>query len=116
VLEGKLIHLGLFDPEKGLDITVIYRDGDRCAWAKRTTISSFIKDREYDLIKDRDGRVDHLIFGAPVGTATAQFAPAKGQRVHEAQLDLKTLESVGTGARGVRIGDKSTTKVVLKQG
>ncbi|MBN8524271.1 MAG: DNA topoisomerase IV subunit A [Planctomycetes bacterium] len=113
VLEGKLIHLDVFDPEKGLTITVVYRDKDREPWGKVTTISSFIKDREYELIKDRAGKIDYFAIGTG-GIATLHFAPAKGQRVHEQVVDLGALEPCGVSTRGTKLADKAVQKVVVK--
>jgi topoisomerase IV subunit A len=112
VLEGKIIHLDVFDPEKGFSFTAIYRDKEKVPWAKVTTIQSFIKDREYELIKDRAGKI--MYFSTrPGGVATCHYLPAKGQRIHESVVDLATVEPCGTAARGVKIGDKPTNKVVV---
>ena len=114
VLEGKLIHLDVFDAEAGLTITVVYRDKDREPWGKVTTISSFIKDREYELIKDRAGKIDYFAVGTG-GVATLQFAPAKGQRVHEQVVDLATLEPCGVSTRGTKLADKPVQKIIVQK-
>jgi topoisomerase-4 subunit A len=114
VLEGKIIHLDIFDGEKGFACTIVYRDGDRMAWAKKVAITGFIKDKEYELIKERDGRIDWLST-RPGGICTVQFTAAKGQRIHEATVDLATVEPCGLAARGSRIGDKPVAKVVVSQ-
>jgi topoisomerase-4 subunit A len=113
VLEGKLIHLDRFDEEKGLTITIVYRDKDREPWGKVTSITSFIKGREYELIKDRAGRIDYFAVGTG-GVATLHFAPAKGQRVHEQVVDLGKLEPCGVGTRGTKLADKPVQKVVVQ--
>jgi hypothetical protein len=77
-----------------------------------TTISSFIKDREYELIKDRAGRIDYFAVGTG-GVATLHFAPAKGQRVHEQVVDLGALEPCGVQTRGTKLADKAVQKVVV---
>jgi len=92
---------------------LLYRDGDKMPWAKRSTITGFVKDREYELIKDRDGRIDHILPFDTKGVATSQYVPQKGARVHEATFDLATLEPCGLGARGSRIGDKPTAKIAV---
>ncbi len=112
VLEGKIIHLDVFDQEKGFTFTCVYRDGEKMPWAKRVTIQGFIKDKEYELIKDRDGRIDWLST-QPGGICTVQYIPAKGQRVHENTVDLATIDPCGLGARGTRLGDKPTSKIVV---
>ncbi len=114
VLEGKIRHLDVFDAEKGLSFTLIYRDKAKEPWAKVTSITSFIKDREYELIKDRAGKIMYFSTTAG-GVATCEYLPAKGQRVHESVVDLRTIEPCGTASRGVKIGDKPTAKVVVKR-
>ncbi len=115
VIEGKIRHLDVFDPEKGFSFTMVYRDKEKIPWAKITTIQSFIKDREYELIKDRAGKI--MYFSTDKGgVATCEYLPAKGQRIHESVTDLSTVEPCGVNARGSRIGDKPTTKVVVKRG
>jgi topoisomerase-4 subunit A len=115
LLEGKLIHLDLFDPEKGIDLVVIYRDKEKIPWAKKVQIKAFIKDREYELIKDGAGRVDHLLFGneGKKGKVTSQMVPVPRLRVHEETFDLATLEPCGIAARGTRIAERPTAKTVV---
>ncbi len=114
VLEGKMLHLDLFDPTAGLTVTIVYRDKKREPWGKVTTISSFIKDRDYELIKDRAGKIDFFRVGIG-GVATLYFAPAKGQRVHEQVVDLGKLEPCGVGTRGTKLADKPVQKVVVQR-
>ncbi len=78
-------------------------------------IQSFIHDKEYELIKERAGRIDHLGFKHG-GICTCHYTPAKGQRLHESVTDLATIEVSGIPARGTRIGDKPTQKVVVETG
>jgi topoisomerase-4 subunit A len=115
VIEGKILHLAVFDPEKGQPITMVYIDEDKTPWAKVTTITSFIKDREYELIKDRKGRI--LYFSTdnhpPKGIATCHLNPFKGQRVTEETIDLAKVEPCSVSARGTHICDKSTRKVTV---
>jgi topoisomerase-4 subunit A len=113
LVEGKLVRMQIFDQEKGFAFTLLYRDGDKMPWAKRSTITGFVKDREYELIKDRDGRIDHILPFDAKDVATSQYVPQKGARVHEAAFDLATLEPCGLGARGSRIGDKATAKITI---
>jgi topoisomerase-4 subunit A len=115
LLEGKLIHLDLFDPEKGIDLVVIYRDKEKIPWAKKVQIKAFIKDREYELIKDGAGRVDHLLFGKDglKGKVTSEMVPVPRLRVHEETFDLATLEPCGIAARGTRIAERATAKTIV---
>jgi topoisomerase IV subunit A len=117
LLEGKLLHLDLFDPEKGIDLVVIYRDKEKIPWAKKVQIKAFIKDREYELIKDGAGKIDHLLFGnaGTKGVVTSQMVPAPRLRVTEETFDLKTLEPCGMAARGTRIAERATAKTIVSK-
>jgi topoisomerase-4 subunit A len=108
---GKLLWCGVFDPEDGAEFTVVYRDAKRIAYGKRVRIKSFIRNKEYQLVKDKAGKVDLLLPGAPGGTAWMRFAPAKRQRVSEASFDLSTLEPTQPSARGTRLAPKPVSQV-----
>jgi topoisomerase-4 subunit A len=111
LIPAPVIHAQVFDPEEGAPFTVVYRDGKKIAWAKKVHIKSFIRDREYELIRDRDGRVDLLVPGDCTDTVHVDFVPAKRQRVHEADFDLAVLEFTGVTARGRRVAPKPVAKV-----
>ncbi len=113
VLEGKLLYLDVFDPEGGLSFTMVYRDKDKEPWAKKTTIASFIKDKEYELIKDSDGKILYFTTATP-GMVNVQFIPQKGQRVTDIDVNLATIEPCGPATRGTKIADKPTQRVVRK--
>ena len=115
LLEGKLIHLDVFDQEKGFEFTVIYRDKQKIPWAKRVKIQGFIKDKEYELIKERAGKVDYLSKDAE-GTATCHMVPQPRLRITEESFDLRTLElSSSPQARGTRIAERPTQKIVVSK-
>lgn len=113
VLEGKLIYLDCFDPEQGFTFTLIYRDKKKVPWAKRVTIKSFIHDKEYELIKGGEGRIEYLSTNAK-GTATCEFLPSARSRSKSATFDLGTLEIGGTSARGTKIADKPCSKITVR--
>ena len=106
-----VIHAQIFDPEEGVAFTVVYRDKDKIAWGKKIHIKAFIRDREYELIKGKTGRVDYLIPGDCNDTIHVDFVPMKRQRVHEAEFDLSILEVIGVTARGRRLAPKPASKV-----
>jgi topoisomerase-4 subunit A len=106
-----VIHAQVFDPDEGAPFTVVYRDKAKIAWGKKIHIKAFIRDREYELIKGREGRVDHLIPGHSNDTIHIDYVPMKRQRVHEADFDLSILEPIGVTARGRRLAPKPAAKV-----
>ena len=110
---GKLLYCEPFDPERGFEFTVVYRDGGRIAYGKRVRLDRFIRNREYRLVKDPKGRVDLLLPDGEEGIASLEFAAAPRQRVKSARFDLSKLESTGIGARGTRLAPKAVARIKL---
>ena len=108
---GPMIFAELFDPEKGAEFTVVYRDKKKMAFAKKIKIEKFIRNREYRLIKDKGGRIDLLLPAGATGTVHMDFVPAKRQRLKEADFDLSTLETTSPSARGARMAPKPVGKL-----
>ncbi len=108
---GKLIHCEVFDPEEGAEFVVVYRDKKKIAFAKRIKVLKFIRNKEYQLIKDRAGKVDYLLSPNDLGKVKLDFVPAKRQRVKGASFDLATLELTSATARGARLAPKPVSKV-----
>ena len=108
---GKLIHCEVFDPEEGAEFMVVYRDKKKIPYGKRIKIHKFIRNKEYQLIKNREGKVDLLFAPRDIGTVKMDFTPAKRQRLKEADFDLSTLEQTGPAARGARLAPKPVSKI-----
>lgn len=113
LLEGKILHLAVFDPEQGYTATVIYRDKQKHAWGKTVTISSFIKDKEYELIKDGAGKIDYL--GPASGTALLHFQHAGRGEAAEQAIALATIEPAGVATRGTKLADRPVAKVQIRR-
>jgi topoisomerase-4 subunit A len=112
LLPRKLLFVGVFDPEKGQDFTLVYRDGERNAFGKRVHIESFIHDKEYRFFKDEKGKLDLLLPGdATPGKVHMTFVAQKRQRQKEADFDLGELEFAGIPARGQRLAPKPVARV-----
>ena len=110
---GPMIYAEIFDPEQGVEFTVVYRDKQRMAFAKKIKIEKFIRNREYRLIKDKGGRIDLLLPPGQSGTVHMDFVPAKRQRLKEADFDLDSLERTSASARGARMAPKPVAKIRL---
>jgi len=108
---GKVMWAGVLDPEEGRTFTVVYRMSDKMTYGKKIHIRAFIKDREYQLVKDPKGRVDFLIEGDSDDLVHMDFVPAKRQRVLQADFDLAELEFKGVGALGRRLAPKPVSKL-----
>jgi topoisomerase-4 subunit A len=109
-----MIYAEIFDPDIGVEFTVVYRDKKRIAYAKRIKIEKFIRNREYRLIKEKGGRVDLLLPEGESGTVHMDFVPAKRQRLKKADFDLRGLEWTSASARGVRMAPKPVAKMKLE--
>jgi len=112
LLPRKLLYVGIFDPEKGKDFTIVWRDADRNAFGKRVHIESFIRDKEYRFFKDEKGKLDLLLEDdLTPGKVHLQFVAAKRQRQKECDFDLGDLEFAGMTARGQRLAPKPVARV-----
>lgn len=110
LIPGKVIYCERFDAEKGKLFTIVYRDREKIAFAKKVLIHKFIRAREYELIKDK-GKIDMLIEDEKPGELVLEFVPFKYQRVSEMKTDLDALELTSTGARGSRLSPKPVSKM-----
>jgi topoisomerase IV subunit A len=111
LIPGKLLYLALFDEEKGKEFTVVYRDKARAAFCKKVHILKFVRGREYELIKGRQGKVDLLLGGDAGGILRCVFSKQKRARVTECEFDLDTVEFGGVGIRGVRMAAKPVARI-----
>ncbi len=96
----------LFDKDEGVVLTLVYRDENKGAWAKKVHVTGFIKDKEYELIKGRKGRLDRLFVGEPDHVVHMRFVPRKRQRKKEDSFDLAGLGFCGLASRGTRMAAK----------
>jgi topoisomerase-4 subunit A len=112
---GKGAHaIDVFDEEKGAVLTVLYRDEERYAWAKKVAIKGYIRDKAYRLAKE-GSRVDRVILGESDRIVHLRYAPHKFQRLKEDVFDLRDLEFSGLAARGKRMGSKPVAGISLEQ-
>lgn len=111
LIPGKVLYFDLFDQEKGAKFTVIYRDKGKIAYAKKIHIKKFIRDREYELVKGKKGKLDFLIDGHVDNPLHLKFTPAKRQRVTETTFNLSELDVIGVTARGSRLAPKPVSRI-----
>lgn len=113
LIPGKLLYCARFDPDRGIGFVVVYRDKTRSAFGKRILIQKFINGREYELIKDRAGKLDLLLPGDATGRLHLTFAKAPRQRLTECEFDLGSLEPTAPTARGTRLAPKPVARLKL---
>ena len=93
---------------------MVYKDKEKTVWAKRSSITGFIKDKEYELIKDRAGKIEYLATDT-LGEVVMTFAPTGRGKPTEARFELQALEPCGLTARGTHLADKPVTKVTVER-
>ncbi len=111
LIPGKVIYWEPFDQQNGVKFTIVYRDNGRIAYAKKVHIHKFTKDREYELIKGKKGKIDLLIPGDVQNKIKAYFVPAKRQRVKDTEFDLSVLEFTGPSSKGRRVSPKPISRI-----
>ena len=112
----KVLALLPFDKDEGQILTYVYRDGEKNAWAKKIHITGFIHDKEYELVKNREGKIDKFWVGEPSHTLYLKFVPRKRQRKVEDFFDLGSLDVCGLGARGTRMAPKPVSLIRIHRG
>jgi topoisomerase-4 subunit A len=111
LLPGRVLHCDRFDEETGRAFAVVYRDKERNAFGKRVHIHKFIRDKEYELIKGRAGKIDLLLPDDTAEVIRLHYVPKKRQRVSESDFDLAVLDFMGISARGVRLAPKPAARI-----
>lgn len=112
----KVLTIMPFDKDEGVILTYVYRDLDKNPWAKKIHITGFIHGKEYELIKNREGKIDKFWVGEPEHTIYMKFVPRKRQRKVEDFFELSGLEPCGLGARGTRMAPKPVSLVKIHRG
>jgi len=112
----KVFAIEVFDKDEGVVLTYVYRDENKHAWGKKVHVTGFIKDKEYELVKGKTGRVDRLWVGEPGGLLQMLFVPMKRQRKREEWYNLEHLEFCGAQARGTRLTNRPVERVKIHKG
>ena len=105
-----------FDEEQGMVMTYLYRDEEKYAWAKKIHITGFIKDKEYEMIKGKKGKIDRFWPGEVDHTVVVRYYPGKRIRKLEDTYDLSEVDFCGLGSRGTKICSKPVKTIVLARG
>lgn len=107
----KVLAIVPHDPDQGVVLTYIYRDLDKNPWAKKIRITGFIKDKEYELIKDGNGKIDKFWVGEPQHQIFMKYVPKKRQRKVEDYYEMGELDFCGLAARGSRMAPKPVSLI-----
>lgn len=108
---GKVFAIEIFPEESGMMLTYVYRDPEKIAWGKQIQIQGFIRDKEYELIKDGKGKVEKLWVGPVRKLVQLIFVPKARQKIKEDWFDLQNLEPCGLAARGTKLAAKPVSRL-----
>lgn len=109
----KVFAIEPFDEEFGMFLSYVYRDEKKCAWAKKVHVTGFIKDKEYELVKGKKGKVDKLWVDDVDHLVQVQYVPMKRQRKKEDWFDLGEVDFCGLAARGTRLTTRPVASVKI---
>ena len=112
----KALWIAPFDDEQGMVMTYLYRDLDKYAWCKKIHITGFIKDKEYELIKGKKGKIERFWPGEVEHRVVVRYFPGKRIRKLEDVYDLAEIDFCGLGSRGTKISAKPVKTLVLARG
>jgi hypothetical protein len=113
VIEGKVIHLAVFDPEQGFRCLIAYRDQAKHAWGKQVHIKSFITGKVYDLAKNA-GKLDVFVpltgDGAPSLVLHLSDGP-RGGKGGTITVPLRDIPESAPATRGAKLDDRVVTRI-----
>ena len=107
LISPKPFTIMLFNRDEGVVLTYVYRDKQKIPWAKKIHITGFIHDKEYELIKGKQGKVERLWVGESNFTVHMSFVPFKRQRKKEDSFNLEGVDVSGLASRGTRMASKA---------
>ena len=113
LLPKRLIYCARFDPQKGVQFTLIYRDSNKVAWAKKVRIDKFITDKVYNLCNSSPSGIDYLNATGKPHTVRLHFVPKPRQKIRDVEIDLKLINPCGLAARGTRLYAKPVRRIEL---
>jgi hypothetical protein len=103
----------VWDPGKGADFVLVYRDGSKIAWGKRVHIERFITNKTYPLVKEGSVGIDFLSEKKNPGALQLTMVPVKRQKVRAVVVDLGKIPACGLTARGLKLSQKAVASVQL---
>jgi len=113
LLPQRLIYCARFDPQKGARFTLIYRDSNKVAWAKKVHIEKFITDKVYNLCNSSPSGIDYLNATGKPHTVKLHFVPKPRQKIKEVKINLQLIKPCGLTARGTRLYAKPVRRIEL---
>ena len=114
LISDRAVYYEVYDQEKGIEFTIIYRDKKKNAYAKKVKLDKFTRNREYEFIKGKAGKIDHIFVGEHNVKVDMDLVLAPRQKLKKAKFDLSEVPFQGAGARGVRMAPKPVAKFNLK--
>jgi len=115
-MPGPILHVSVWDPQKGEHFVLVYRDSAKIAWGKRVHIERFITNKTYSLVKEGSVGIDFLSEKKNPGVLQLNMVPFKRQKVKAVSVDLGKIPACGLTARGLKLSTKPVESVQLLPG
>ena len=112
-MPGALLYAAVFDKDKGVSFTLVYRDSNKMAWGKKVRIERFITNKTYSLVKEGSLGIDFLTDRKGPGVLKLSMVPKRRQKVKAVNVDLAKIPACGLAARGLRLSTKPVERVDL---
>lgn len=110
-MPGPLLYASVFDPKKGVGLSLVYKDGAGVPWGKKVRIERFITNKVYSLVKEGSQGIEFLTDRKAPGQVVLHMVPAKRQKVKSVTVNLNSVPPCGLAARGTKLAAKPLQKV-----
>ena len=110
-MPGPLLYAAVFDPKKGVGLTLVYKDPAGVPWGKKVRIERFITNKVYTLVKEGSQGIEFLTDRKAPGSVVLHMVPAKRQKVKTVNANLNSLAPCGLAARGTKLAAKPLQSV-----
>jgi topoisomerase IV subunit A len=110
-MPGPLLHASVFDPKKGVGLSLVYKDSAGVPWGKKVRIERFITNKVYPLVKEGSQGIEFLTDRKAPGQVILHMVPAKRQKVKSVTVNLNSVPPCGLSARGTKLAAKPLQNV-----
>ena len=109
-MPGPLLYAAVFDPKKGVGLTLVSRLRG-VPWGKKVRIERYITNKVYPLAKEGSQGIEFLTDRKSPGSVVLHMVPKKRQKVRSVTVNLNSVPPCGLAARGTKLASKPLSGV-----
>ncbi|MBN2441815.1 MAG: DNA topoisomerase IV subunit A [Spirochaetales bacterium] len=113
LLPAKLLYCKIFDQEKGVIFTIVYRDNNKVAWGKLLRIDKFITDKVYSMFPPSPFGLLYFKEKKSQDKIKLYFEKVSRAKVLESVYDLTELRLASNASRGNKLHAKAVARITL---